>query len=498
MTKIKYPTAWTKFMMLHETTLSNCPYSGSGGGSGSIWGDTYNTTVNYNGGSCGFWGGFKTGLGQMVGGLLGGIFGGIFNFGNLGGCCFGGGFGGGCFNFNQLLDPNLALAQTLQGGGWGGGFSNWFTPSADVTSAGNISSSPSSKAKSKEKAKDEPKTNDKVSADKKDDKPTKTVNELEEEVETLLEKDNLTDEELLAKYEELLKAKTEDNKDKIDDLIKKVKEKAQEKSITLTELEGSQVDNGGDESDGIDDNQDMPENADGKQDENSNGEKANSDAAAENAQSGANGTVQSQQTGQKTDVEQSQKTGDVESGNNTSAATAAKQENQQTITALKNLGISSEHAETLADIGVKPASVSGAVTLPSVLSKANLIKLNEALKGTNAKVAAAKNPSAKYDSWICGTIEDINGEDNKLSFIINCGPKNEQEQGHKLGFKYKVSPNPSLYSPYLIDLTEESSKVAEEQEYSHKARKYKFNDGALEYNDDEGETIVYKKTKETE
>ncbi len=132
MSRIEYTSPWKKFILTHETTCKNCP---EGFGSGSIWdsGNTINTTININNG--GFWGGFKMGIGNFLGGMLGGILSGLFGGFNIGTCFWGGG-GGSCgCNINQLLNPNLAIGQTIQYMNQNGWWNNigWFNSGQKTT-----------------------------------------------------------------------------------------------------------------------------------------------------------------------------------------------------------------------------------------------------------------------------------------------------------------------------------------------------------------------------
>lgn len=150
MTSIKYTSPWKKFILTHETTCRNCP---EGFGSGSIWdssSNVVNTTYNFSGGYGSFWGGFKMGIGNFLGGMLGGILGGLFGGFNMGTCFWGGG-GGFCgCDMNQLLNPYLAISQTLQNMSQNSWWNNmgWFNN--NQTSNDAESESPKTKSETKQ------------------------------------------------------------------------------------------------------------------------------------------------------------------------------------------------------------------------------------------------------------------------------------------------------------------------------------------------------------
>ena len=103
-------------------------------------------------------------------------------------------------------------------------------------------------------------------------------------------------------------------------------------------------------------------------------------------------------------------------------------------TELKNLGVKV----------VEPYSGKAkALTLPndiSKLTKANLEKIAKIAKDHNLKVAVAYNSKIDGDKWIAGDIENIKEDGGKLTYDVNC------KNYGTLGLTYSVSKNASGYN----------------------------------------------------
>lgn len=469
MNHIEYTSPWKKFVMLHETTCSGCPSHGMGDSSGNIW-TTYNTTYNIdNGCGSGFWGGFKSGIGGILGGMLGGLLSGWL--GNIGTCFWGGG-GGSCgCNINQLLDPNLAIQQAMQGmqssfGNFWSGAGNWFNPANNNTVTGTTSDT-TTKGSSKSKDK---KTTD-------DNGTQKSVDDLKKDVEELLAKETPTKEELQLMYDKLSRAKDNDNSSELEELQKKISDKASENNIELNTEDNVQNNN----------KQTTSENNSSKNNTTATRESSSVDGTSQQA---SKGSVTGNQSVDETS-KSSQTTGTTDAAQGTESTEEAITTAESSIDELKKLGLNDNNAAKLARIGVKPSAAgSKSVTLPNVLSKANLLALKDAVFGTGIHVAAAHNPNSKGDQWIIGTIGDINGDDNNLEFSIDCV---SAQPPNTLGFKYKVAKQDDGYKIDLYD--EASEKQAKAVEYGHKARKYTFSNGQLVYADAPGGTVVSKTYK---
>lgn len=149
--------------------------------------------------------------------------------------------------------------------------------------------------------------------------------------------------------------------------------------------------------------------------------------------------------------------------------------------------LTEDDKNTLKGLGVKPIQIDGkngkiwALSLPSDLTADNLTKLKGIADGKNIPVAVAHNPSAGLDKWIAGKIDNIEANNGKLSYTVDCSNVGHLEYKHTI---QQVDGN-----KYKVDRHADSEAKAKKDGFSHKAQDYEFSNGLLRRN---GESVNQK------